>query len=107
MVLGNVPAESNTASPEAISKEKKSDKESAPAAAPGLYLEVGSFKDPTWADHAVEKLKDLGYQSVSFHKTVLWMQSYQVRVGPYANPKDLEEARKSLASQGFKPHPVK
>jgi cell division protein FtsN len=68
---------------------------------------VGSFKDLTWADHAVDKLTQLGFHSVAVHKNLLWMQSYQVRVGPYADQKDLEDARENLASQGFKPHPVK
>ena len=83
------------------------EKTSAPTVLAALYLEVGSFKDSTWAEHAVEKLTQLGFQSVAVRKAHLWMQSFQVRVGPYANQKDLEEARKNLASQGFKPHPVK
>ena len=86
---------------------KASDVDSASSAAKGLYLEVGSFKDPTWADNAVEKLRQLGLHSISYHKNVLWMQSYQVRVGPYANPQDLDEARQKLIAEGFKPHPVK
>jgi cell division protein FtsN len=73
----------------------------------GLFLEVGSFKDQTWADQAVEKLTQLGFQSSSVHKAKLWMQSYQVRVGPFADQAALEEARKNLVLQGFKPHPVK
>jgi serine/threonine protein kinase/class 3 adenylate cyclase len=86
---------------------KASDVDAASSAAKGLYLEVGSFKDPTWADNAVEKLRQLGLHSISYHKNVLWMQSYQVRVGPYANPQDLDEARQKLIAEGFKPHPVK
>jgi len=83
------------------------EKTSAPTVLAVLYLEVGSFKDSTWADHAVEKLTQLGFQSVAIRKAHLWMESFQVRVGPFVNQKDLEEARKNLASQGFKPHPVK
>jgi hypothetical protein len=75
--------------------------------APGLYLEVGSFKDSTWADEAVEKLKQLGFHSFAVHKAHLWLQSYQVKVGPYADKEALEDARKNLVLQGFKPHPVK
>jgi serine/threonine protein kinase/class 3 adenylate cyclase len=83
------------------------EKTPAPTVLASLYLEVGSFKDSTWAEHAVEKLTQLGFQSVAIRKVHLWMQSFQVRVGPYVNQTDLEEARKKLASQGFKPHPVK
>jgi class 3 adenylate cyclase/cell division protein FtsN/predicted Ser/Thr protein kinase len=73
---------------------------------PALYIEVGSFKDETWAESAVEKLTQLGYHAVLIHKTLLWSQSFHVQVGPYTDPKDLEAARQSLASQGFKSHPV-
>jgi cell division septation protein DedD len=93
--------------PDANAEEKVVDADSVPLGAKALYLEVGTFKDPTWADNAVDKLRQLGLHSVSYHKTVLWMQSYQVRVGPYANQKDLEEARQRLLAEGFKPHAVK
>jgi serine/threonine-protein kinase len=67
-----------------------------------LYVEVGSFKDETWANNAVEKLRQLGFHAVLIHKTLLWTQSFHVEVGPYADPKDMDAARQSLASQGFK-----
>jgi len=88
-------------------KGAATDTNPSPAASQGLFLEVGSFKDPAWADQAVEKLTQLGFQSFSVHKSHLWIQSYQVRVGPYADQNALEEARKNLVLQGFKPHPVK
>jgi cell division protein FtsN len=74
--------------------------------APQLYFEVGTFKDETWASNAVDKLTQLGFHAVLIHKNLLWSQSYHVEVGPYTNKKDLEEVRQSLASQGFKAHPV-
>jgi len=74
--------------------------------APKLYFEVGSFKDETWANNAVDKLTQLGFHAVLIHKNLLWAQSYHVEVGPYTNQKDIAEARQSLASQGFKAHPV-
>jgi serine/threonine protein kinase/class 3 adenylate cyclase len=73
---------------------------------PTFYIEVGSFKDETWANNAVEKLTQLGFHALLFHKTLLWTQSFHVEVGPYTDPKDIEAARQSLASQGFKSHPV-
>jgi class 3 adenylate cyclase/predicted Ser/Thr protein kinase len=73
---------------------------------PATYIEVGSFKDETWANSAVEKLTQLGFHAVLIHKTLLWSQSFHVQVGPYTDPKDLEAARQSLTSQGFKLHPV-
>lgn len=71
------------------------------------YLEVGSFKDVTWADKAVDQLSRLGFHAVSIHKTHFWIQSYHVQVGPFNNPTDVEAAQRSLTLQGFKPHPVK
>jgi serine/threonine protein kinase/class 3 adenylate cyclase len=73
---------------------------------PDLYLEVGAFKDETGADQAVDKLTQLGFHSFLVHKNLLWTHSYHVEVGPYRNQKDIAEARQSLASHGFKAHPV-
>lgn len=67
------------------------------------FLEVGTFKDATWADQAVEKLGQLGFHAVSVHKGKLWMQAYHVQVGPYADAKEMEAARQELSRQGFKP----
>jgi cell division protein FtsN len=76
-------------------------------ATPGHYFEVGSFKDSTWADQAVAKLTQLGFHAASVRKNLLWVRSYQVRVGPYADTKDMQAAIQDLSSQGFKPHPLK
>jgi len=74
--------------------------------APKLYFDVGSFKDETWANNAVDKLTQLGFHAVLIQKSLLWSQSYHVEVGPYTSKRDIAEARQSLASQGFKAHPV-
>jgi cell division protein FtsN len=74
---------------------------------PEQYLEVGSFKDASWADKAVDQLATLGFHAVSVHKTHLWMQSYHVQVGPYATPTDIAAAQRILGSQHFESHLVK
>jgi class 3 adenylate cyclase/cell division septation protein DedD len=74
--------------------------------APSLFVEVGSFKDETWANNAVDKLTQLGFHAILIHKTLLWAQSFHVEVGPYSDPKEIEAVRQSLASHGFKSHPV-
>ena len=71
-----------------------------------FFVEVGSFKDETWADSAVEKLTHLGFHAVVLHKNLLWKNSYHVQVGPYSNSMDASDARESLAAQGFKGHVV-
>lgn len=71
-----------------------------------VYLEVGSFKDETWANNAVDKLTQLGFHAVVIHKNLLWTQSFHVQVGPYTSQQDAAAARQSLSAQGFKAHPV-
>jgi len=73
---------------------------------PALFVEVGSFKDETWAISAVEKLTQLGFHAVVIHKTLLWTQSFHVQVGPYVDSKDIGAARQNLSSHGFKSHLV-
>ena len=73
---------------------------------PDSYLEVGTFKDETHANQAVDTLSQLGFHTYLVHKNLLWTQSYHVEVGPYTNQKDIAEARQILASHGFKAHPV-
>ena len=71
------------------------------------YLEVGSFKETEWADDAVERLSQLGFHAICVHKTVLWMQSYHVQVGPYTASEQIDNAQKRLADQGITSHIVK
>jgi cell division protein FtsN len=91
------------AQPSAASQPKTGSDETK---APNLYFEVGTFKDETWANSAVEKLTQLGFHAVLIHKNLLWAQSYHVQVGPYTSQKDIAEAKQNLAAQGFKAHPV-
>jgi predicted Ser/Thr protein kinase len=96
----NKPTDVKSDKPTDVKTEQKIE----PAAS---YLEVGSFKEGAWAEHAVEKLSQLGYHAVSIHRSHLWMQSFHVQVGPYANTKDIETAKQGLISQGFSPHLAK
>ena len=85
--------ENSSAKPQNLAQDPKT---------PKLYIEVGTFKDVTWANNAVDKLNQLGFHALLIQKSVLWSQSYHVQVGPYPDQKSVEEARKSLVSQGFK-----
>ncbi len=71
------------------------------------YLEVGSFKDTKWADDAVERLSQQGFHAICVHKSLLWMQTYHVQVGPYVTSAQIDHAQEQLTEQGFKPHIVK
>ena len=68
---------------------------------PGIYLEVGKFKDAGGAQRASDKLTQLGFHATVVQKGRLWTNSYFVLVGPYADDR-AEGARKGLASHGFK-----
>ena len=67
------------------------------------FLEVGKFHDVIWADRATDKLTQLGFHTIVIHRGHLWMNSYQVLVGPYGSEAEAEAAQKNLLSSGFKP----
>ena len=67
------------------------------------FLEVGKFHDVVWADKATEKLTQLGFHATVIHRAHLWMNSYQVLVGPYGSEAEAEAAHENLVSRGFKP----
>jgi len=71
------------------------------------YFDVGSFKDPKWADNASETLENLGFHTISQRKGKLWMNSYHVIVGPFSDDDAVQAARRDLESHGFKPRLTK
>ena len=71
------------------------------------YFDVGSFKDPKWADNATETLEKLGFHTISRRKGKLWMNSYHVIVGPFSDDDAVQAARRNLESHGFKPRLTK
>jgi len=72
-----------------------------------IYFDVGSFKDPKWADNAAETLGKLGFHTTSLHKGKLWMNSYHVIVGPFHDDDVAQAARRDLESHGFNPRITK
>jgi len=69
----------------------------------GKYFDVGKFKDEFAASQIERSLTDLGFRTVVLPKSLLWMKSYNVLVGPYRNAQDAESASHSLQSHGYKP----
>ena len=67
------------------------------------FLEVGKFHDVTWANKTTDKLTELGFHTTVIHRGHLWMNSYQVLVGPYGNEAEAELAHANLVSRGFNP----
>ncbi|HEY4742576.1 MAG TPA: PilZ domain-containing protein [Candidatus Acidoferrales bacterium] len=72
-----------------------------------IYFDVGSFKDPMWADKANETLAHSGFHAIVIHKGRFWMSSYHVVVGPFANGTAAQTAFSDLESHGYKPRPAK
>jgi PilZ domain len=70
----------------------------------GKYFEIGRFKDELRAHEATEDLDHFGFRTLVVPKNLLWLISYQVLVGPYRNDEEAQAGRRSLESQGFKPH---
>ena len=67
------------------------------------FLEVGKFRDAIWANKTTDKLTQLGFHATVIHRGRLWMNSYQVLVGPYSNEAEAELAHTNLVSRGFQP----
>ncbi len=67
------------------------------------FLEVGKFRDAIWANKTTDKLTQLGFHPTVVHRRHLWMNSYQVLVGPYDSETEAESAHANLASRGFRP----
>jgi len=72
----------------------------------GKYFDIGSFKDRLEAAQIRRDLSDLGLRAVVLPKSLLWMKSYQVLVGPYHNEQDAQGAGRTLQARGFKPRPL-
>jgi hypothetical protein len=67
------------------------------------FLEVGKFRDAIWANKTTDKLTQLGFHPTVIHRGHLWMNSYQVLVGPYDSATEAESAHADLVSRGFRP----
>lgn len=72
----------------------------------GKYLDVGNFSDAVWAERARDELERAGLHSLVIHKTRLWLSSYHVVVGPYADG-EWVTAQEDLEARGFKPRLLK
>ena len=68
----------------------------------GKYFDVGNFSDVVWAERARDELERAGLHSLVIHKTRLWLSSYHVVVGPYADGERVT-AQEDLEARGFKP----
>jgi hypothetical protein len=70
-----------------------------------MYFDLGRFKDELRADNIRSELAKLGLHANIVPRGHLWMNSYQVLVGPYNKEDEARRVRKDLVSQGYKPRP--
>jgi hypothetical protein len=70
-----------------------------------MYFDLGKFKDELWARNLGDKLAQLGLQTSVIQRGHLWMNSFQVLVGPYANQEQATKIHQDLLSHGYKPRP--
>jgi cell division protein FtsN len=75
------------------------------AVSPSMYFDLGRFKDELRADNISSELAKLGLRASVIQRGHLWMNSYQVLVGPYSKEEEAKRVRKDLVSQGYKPRP--
>ncbi|MFU2486990.1 SPOR domain-containing protein [Thauera sp. WH-1] len=76
--------------------------EAAPRPVERLYLQVGSFENPSEADNLKARLALSGIQA-SAQRTQLsdGRVVHRVRIGPFARPEDMNPVRARLADAGF------
>ena len=74
----------------------------------GSYIQVGAFQTTEEADHMKARLALLGMDAFVQKTSISGMGVlYRVRVGPYKNSDDVNQARAELAKNGIKSDPVK
>jgi cell division protein FtsN len=74
--------------------------EAAPAAG-GIYLQVGAFQKKVDADNLRARLAMLGFEAGVLETEVPDKGTmHRVRVGPFANPEEMNRARSQLSQQG-------
>ncbi len=83
----------------------RSSAEDGPLSPAQMYFDLGKFKDELWARNLGDKLTQLGLQTSVLQRGHLWMNSYQVLVGPYGNEEQATKIHHDLLSRGYKPRP--
>ena len=80
-----------------------------PASGPALplqkFFDLGKFKQQQVAQELSERVAQLGMHASVVNKGHLWMNSYQVLVGPYLTSAEEKKIHTELASNGLKARP--
>ena len=74
-------------------------------AAPQMFFDLGKFKQRTSAQDFREQVAQLGFPTSIVQRGHLWMNSFQVLVGPYTSEVEEKKINVELLSRGYKPKP--
>lgn len=70
-----------------------------------MYFDVGRFKDGLLAHDVSDRVAQLGLRTTVVQKGHLWINSYQVLVGPYSDEEEETRIQDDLLAHGYKPRP--
>lgn len=102
-ISGRVSAVRDLGQANPTSAHSEDSREVEPGSTLKMYLEVARFRDAGVADNETNRLTQLGFHAIVSNKRHLWMNSYQVLVGPYGSDDEAETAHMNLVSHGFRP----
>jgi hypothetical protein len=70
-----------------------------------MFFDLGKFKQQASAQDLSDQVAQLGLRTSVVPRGHLWMNSYQVLVGPYINEQEEKKINTDLLSHGYKPRP--
>jgi hypothetical protein len=71
-----------------------------------MFFDLGKFKQQSLAQDLSDRVAQLGLRTSVVPRGHLWMNSYQVLVGPYVNEQEEKKINTDLQSHGYKPRPL-
>lgn len=71
-----------------------------------MFFDLGKFKQQSSAQDLSDRVAQLGLRTSVVPRGHLWMNSYQVLVGPYVNEQEEQKINSDLLSHGYKPRPL-
>jgi hypothetical protein len=74
-------------------------------APPQMFFDVGRFKDEPKARDFSDNLARMGMRTNVVQKGHLWMNAFEVLVGPYITEDEASKVHKDLVAHGFNPRP--
>jgi hypothetical protein len=93
------------APPEPVGQVQAQSPSAAPALPSQWFFDLGKFKQQQVAQDLSDRVAQLGMRTSVVNKGHLWMNSYQVLVGPYVSLDEEKKIHSNLTSNGIKARP--